>query len=70
MRLRKHVLLAAMHHIVSDGWSLGVLVREVSAIYGAVVRGATAPWPEVLGPEDCHTRIRQKGLFRERQSTV
>jgi hypothetical protein len=28
-----------MHHIVSDGWSIGVLVREVAALYSAYVRG-------------------------------
>ncbi|MDQ3274535.1 MAG: amino acid adenylation domain-containing protein, partial [Actinomycetota bacterium] len=32
-----HVLAVTMHHIVSDGWSMGVLVREVSALYGGVV---------------------------------
>ena len=30
-----HVLLLTMHHIVCDGWSLGILLREVSALYGA-----------------------------------
>jgi amino acid adenylation domain-containing protein len=29
-----HVLLLDMHHIVSDGWSLGVLLRELEAFYG------------------------------------
>ena len=28
-----HVLVLAMHHIVSDGWSMGVLVRELGALY-------------------------------------
>ena len=32
----EHVLLVTMHHIVSDGWSLGVLVREVGALYDGV----------------------------------
>src|SRR5262249_14337527 len=31
----EHVLLLTMHHIVSDGWSAGVLVREVAALYEA-----------------------------------
>ena len=30
-----HVLLLAMHHMVSDGWSIGVLFRELSALYEA-----------------------------------
>nr|QEO74622.1 Beta-ketoacyl synthase [uncultured bacterium] len=31
----EHVLLLAMHHIVSDGWSMAVLIREVATLYGA-----------------------------------
>jgi hypothetical protein len=34
-----HVLLLTMHHIVSDGWSLGILNRELSALYSAYVEG-------------------------------
>jgi len=34
-----HVLMLAMHHIVSDGWSLGVLTRELGEFYGCFVRG-------------------------------
>src|SRR6185312_9313423 len=30
---RDHVLILVMHHIVSDGWSMGVLVRELGALY-------------------------------------
>jgi amino acid adenylation domain-containing protein len=29
-----HALLLTLHHIVSDGWSMGVLVREITALYG------------------------------------
>jgi natural product biosynthesis luciferase-like monooxygenase protein/amino acid adenylation domain-containing protein/FkbM family methyltransferase len=35
----RHVLLLAMHHVISDGWSRGVMVREVSQAYTALVRG-------------------------------
>jgi amino acid adenylation domain-containing protein len=41
------VLVAAMHHIVSDGWSLGVLMREVSALYEAFSAGRPSPLPEL-----------------------
>ncbi|EPX57243.1 Long-chain-fatty-acid--CoA ligase [Cystobacter fuscus DSM 2262] len=30
---REHVLLYTLHHIISDGWSVGVLVREMAALY-------------------------------------
>ncbi len=37
-----HVLFLGMHHIVSDGWSLGVLVREITALYGVAAGPAAA----------------------------
>ncbi len=42
-----HVVLFTLHHVVSDGWSMGVLVREVSALYGALVRGGEPRLPEL-----------------------
>ncbi|MGE6764048.1 non-ribosomal peptide synthase/polyketide synthase, partial [Corallococcus interemptor] len=44
---REHVLVVTMHHIVSDGWSLGVLIREVGALYAAFVQGQPSPLPEL-----------------------
>ncbi|MEW5927426.1 MAG: amino acid adenylation domain-containing protein [Gemmatimonadota bacterium] len=43
----EHVLCFTLHHIVSDGWSTGVLVREVSALYGALARGEEPALPEL-----------------------
>jgi amino acid adenylation domain-containing protein/FkbM family methyltransferase len=40
---REHVLLLTMHHIVSDGWSMGVLVRELCALYEAFSQGSESP---------------------------
>jgi non-ribosomal peptide synthetase component F len=37
------VLVVTMHHIISDDWSMGILVRELAAGYGALVTGAA--WP-------------------------
>ncbi|MES2940788.1 MAG: amino acid adenylation domain-containing protein [Pseudomonadota bacterium] len=45
--VQEHVLLFTVHHIVSDGWSMGVLVREVAALYGAYVAGQDSPLPEL-----------------------
>src|SRR5215216_4956928 len=43
----EHALLITMHHIVSDGWSMDVFVKELSALYGAFVRGEGDPLPEL-----------------------
>ncbi|HEX2077739.1 MAG TPA: condensation domain-containing protein, partial [Longimicrobium sp.] len=40
-----HVLLLTMHHIVSDGWSLGVFFDEISALYAAHREGREAELP-------------------------
>jgi amino acid adenylation domain-containing protein len=42
-----HLALFGMHHIVSDGWSMGVLVREVGHLYTALVRGERLDLPEL-----------------------
>ena len=42
---QEHVLLITMHHIVSDGWSLGVFIRELSTLYHAYHNGAVDPLP-------------------------
>ena len=44
---QEHVLLATMHHIVSDGWSMGVLVKEVGTLYEAYVQGEPSPLGEL-----------------------
>ncbi|UCH93174.1 MAG: amino acid adenylation domain-containing protein [Candidatus Aminicenantes bacterium] len=35
----KYLFLFNMHHIISDGWSLGVMIKEVSALYNTIVKG-------------------------------
>ncbi|HEU4833207.1 MAG TPA: amino acid adenylation domain-containing protein [Pyrinomonadaceae bacterium] len=47
LREAEHVLAVTMHHIISDGWSVGVLIREVSALYEAYSRGEESPLPEL-----------------------
>ncbi|HLL45917.1 MAG TPA: condensation domain-containing protein, partial [Longimicrobiaceae bacterium] len=43
---REHVLVIAMHHIVQDRWSSGVLLDELAALYTAFSRGEPSPLPE------------------------
>src|SRR6185295_1747756 len=42
-----HRLVLTMHHIVSDGWSIGVLLEELRALYGAFAAGRPSPLPEL-----------------------
>ena len=44
-RRDEHLMLATFHHIVSDGWSRGVLARELKALYGAFAAGRPSPLP-------------------------
>ena len=43
----EHALLCEVHHIVSDGWSIGVLFRELEVLYGAFARGEPSPLEEL-----------------------
>jgi amino acid adenylation domain-containing protein len=43
----EHDLLVLLHHIVADGWSLGILARELAVLYEAGRTGATPPLPEL-----------------------
>ncbi len=42
-----HILLLTMHHIVSDGWSIGIFIREFSTLYQAFCAGVPSPLPEL-----------------------
>jgi acyl-CoA synthetase (AMP-forming)/AMP-acid ligase II/acyl carrier protein len=43
----EHVLILTIHHLVFDGWSMTVLVRELGALYEAFSRGRRSPLPEL-----------------------
>nr|WP_245399203.1 non-ribosomal peptide synthetase [Pseudomonas syringae] len=43
----EHVLLVTLHHIVSDGWSMGILTTELSALYQAYLTGSHDPLPDL-----------------------
>ncbi|MEQ1974761.1 non-ribosomal peptide synthase/polyketide synthase [Xenorhabdus sp. SGI240] len=41
----EHVLLLTQHHIITDGWSVGVLMHELSVFYRAILDGQDVPLP-------------------------
>ncbi|MDT7711940.1 MAG: hypothetical protein QOG46_629, partial [Pseudonocardiales bacterium] len=43
----EHVLLLTAHHIVTDGWSMGVLIEELGALYSAASQRRSAELPEL-----------------------
>ena len=43
----EHVLALTIHHIVSDGWSAGVLIGEMAALYDAFCAGRPSPLPDL-----------------------
>ncbi len=43
----EHVLVLTMHHIISDGWSVGVVLNELDIYYNGLVRGSHFPLPEL-----------------------
>lgn len=47
LRQTRHLLQLTMHHIVSDGWSMTILLRDVSELYAACLEHRTAALPEL-----------------------
>ena len=43
----EHIFLLDIHHIAFDGWSLGIFIRELSALYNAFLHKETSPLPEL-----------------------
>ena len=44
---QRHILLLAMHHIIADGWSLGIFLRELAALYDAFSSDKPSPLPDL-----------------------
>jgi acyl-CoA synthetase (AMP-forming)/AMP-acid ligase II/NADP-dependent 3-hydroxy acid dehydrogenase YdfG/acyl carrier protein len=42
-----HIFLLTMHHIISDGWSVGVMLGELNILYAAYLNGQPSPLPEL-----------------------
>jgi amino acid adenylation domain-containing protein len=43
----EHILLLCIHHIVTDGWSMGILRRELGVLYNAFSAGEPSPLPDL-----------------------
>jgi amino acid adenylation domain-containing protein/FkbH-like protein/non-ribosomal peptide synthase protein (TIGR01720 family) len=43
-----HILVLNMHHIVSDGWSIGILLRDLGDSYAAAITGRELSWAPLL----------------------
>lgn len=43
----EHILIVNMHHIASDGWSTGILIKEFNVIYTSFVKGEPSSLPEL-----------------------
>ncbi|MET0622001.1 MAG: condensation domain-containing protein, partial [Pyrinomonadaceae bacterium] len=61
----EHVMLLTMHHIVSDAWSMDVLVRELTTLYKAFCEGAPSPLPELPIQYADYARWQHKWLTGE-----
>jgi amino acid adenylation domain-containing protein len=45
---QEHILTVCMHHIISDGWSIGVFIDEMARLYGVYSEGKASPLPELM----------------------
>ncbi|RKH60419.1 non-ribosomal peptide synthetase [Corallococcus aberystwythensis] len=67
----EHALLVTFHHIICDGWSLGVLERELMALYRAATGGAPALLPPLsIQPADYARWQRQAWVGSEMESQL
>ncbi len=57
----EHLFLLVQHHIISDGWSVDLLLNELTALYGAFREGSPTPLPGlILQPADLAARQRER----------
>jgi len=68
--VEEHVLIVTLHHIASDGWSIGIFVREFCALYAAAAAGRSLslpPLPTRYAAFAAWQRERLSGEWGERQ---
>src|ERR1043166_866561 len=61
----EHVVVLVVHHLVFDGWSRGVLTREVGLLYNACLKGESSPLPELPMQYGAYARWQRQTLNSE-----
>ncbi|MEH2261606.1 non-ribosomal peptide synthetase [Nostoc sp.] len=46
-KVESHLLILTMHHIITDGWSMGIFFKELEVLYDAFTKGQPNPLPEL-----------------------
>ncbi|MFC9854722.1 non-ribosomal peptide synthetase [Streptomyces prasinus] len=59
---QEHILLVTVHHIISDGWSVGVLLRDLAELYRSRLDGTPAGLPELRSRYADHARSLRDAL--------
>jgi Condensation domain len=61
----EHVMVLVVHHLVFDGWSRGVLTREVGLLYNAYLKGESSPLEELSIQYGAYARWQRQSLSGE-----
>jgi amino acid adenylation domain-containing protein len=64
-----HMLIANMHHSIADGWSIGIYMAELEALYGAFAAGQPSPLPDLPIQYGDYAAWQRKWLEGERLQT-
>ncbi|WP_258566218.1 amino acid adenylation domain-containing protein [Streptomyces parvulus] len=64
---REHVLLLTIHHIIFDGWSRNILLRELGIVYSALRQGEDIPLPELTVQYTDHAQRQMEWLSQSEE---
>ena len=66
----EHILMMTLHHIVCDGWSAGILVRDLGTLYAAFADGRRSPLPALERDGADYTAWQRAQLSDERRAVL
>ncbi|MBE9216799.1 non-ribosomal peptide synthetase, partial [Plectonema cf. radiosum LEGE 06105] len=69
LETREHILLITMHHIISDAWSAGIFIQELSSLYKAFSKGQPTPLGELPIQYADYAMWQQESLKQEKLHT-